>query len=222
MTNNSASLKRRKGQAKDQSKSKKSEPQVDVHADEIRDSRFSEPLPTFPKQRVWTRIVVVLGTLIVVYFTSSQDKIVNLAKVKDSVNNRKQDVKCSQDYLDEVSEFKGCIPSSCGRVVMDHVVTTEEADLLLDLAKRGLSMGGGSGGASILDLHSGALSKGDVFVDLYSSFNVSELFTLEDFAVYIRVRRKIQEAVAMNFKLQADKLYLTKPTFFHVSPQQSL
>lgn len=42
---------------------------------------------------------------------------------------------------------------------MDGLVTDEETDVLLALAKKGLSRGGGSGGASILDLHSGALSK---------------------------------------------------------------
>ena len=31
----------------------------------------------------------------------------------------------------------------------------------------GLAKGGGNGGASILDLHSGALSHGDSFVNLY-------------------------------------------------------
>ncbi|CAA9998440.1 unnamed protein product, partial [Nesidiocoris tenuis] len=67
---------------------------------------------------------------------------------------------------------------------MDHVITLEEADQLLDLASRGLSLGGGSGGASILDLHSGALSKDDVFVDIYSSFDIAQTFTQDDFALY--------------------------------------
>ena len=53
----------------------------------------------------------------------------------------------------------GCAPTKCGRVVMDNVVTAQESDNLLALAKKGFAKGGGSGGASILDLHSGALSK---------------------------------------------------------------
>ena len=43
--------------------------------------------------------------------------------------------------------------------MLDNVVNTQEADALLALAKKGFAKGGGSGGASILDLHSGALSK---------------------------------------------------------------
>lgn len=46
-------------------------------------------------------------------------------------------------------------------------MTDQEADLLLALAKRGLTFGGSNGGVSILDLHSGALSQGDVFVNIY-------------------------------------------------------
>ena len=53
----------------------------------------------------------------------------------------------------------GCVPTKCGRAVLDNVVSTKESDQLLELAKKGFAKGGGSGGASILDLHSGAISK---------------------------------------------------------------
>ena len=53
----------------------------------------------------------------------------------------------------------GCAPTKCGRAVLDNVVSAQESDKLLELAKKGFVKGGGSGGASILDLHSGALSK---------------------------------------------------------------
>ena len=53
----------------------------------------------------------------------------------------------------------GCAPTKCGRAVLDNVVSAEESDKLLALAKKGFAKGGGSGGASILDLHSGAISK---------------------------------------------------------------
>ena len=42
---------------------------------------------------------------------------------------------------------------------MDSIVDSQEADKILDLAKKGFAKGGGNGGASILDLHSGAFSK---------------------------------------------------------------
>ena len=53
----------------------------------------------------------------------------------------------------------GCVPTKCGRAVLDNVVSTKESDQLLELAKKGFAKGGGNGGASILDLHSGAISK---------------------------------------------------------------
>ena len=49
----------------------------------------------------------------------------------------------------------GCLPSFCGRFVSDAVVTEAEAAQLQNIAKKGLSLGGSNGGASILDLHSG-------------------------------------------------------------------
>ena len=43
--------------------------------------------------------------------------------------------------------------------MLDNVVSEKESDQLLALAKKGFAKGGGNGGASILDLHSGAISK---------------------------------------------------------------
>ena len=57
------------------------------------------------------------------------------------------------------SFLTGCVPTKCGRAVLDNVVSEKESDQLLALAKKGFAKGGGSGGASILDLHSGAISK---------------------------------------------------------------
>ena len=57
---------------------------------------------------------------------------------------------------------------------MDDLVTVAESHKLLALAKKGLSKGGGNGGASILDLHSGALSHGDNFINLYKSHPIHQ------------------------------------------------
>ncbi|WAQ96774.1 OGFD3-like protein [Mya arenaria] len=65
------------------------------------------------------------------------------------------------------------------------------------VAKRGLAYGGSNGGASILDLHSGALSKNDKFIN-----------------VYRRVKDKIHRAIAEHFHVPLTSLFLTKPTFF--------
>lgn len=172
------------------------------------------PLPTVKNQRLWARIVLVLGTLTIVYFTSKSEKEITLAKQKEIIQGRGQSIQCSEDYKNEVNAFPGCVPEKCGRAVSDRLVTEQEAEMLLDIGKRGLSFGGSDGGASVLDLHSGALSKGKHFVNIYKLKEANNLFNIRDFAVYRVVRTKIQHAVAHNFGISIESLYLTHPTFF--------
>lgn len=124
-------------------------------------------------------------------------------------------VPCSEDY-DQHRRFRGCSPQICGRAVTDAVVSREEAQALRRLAERGLALAGSEGGASILDLHSGALSMGKQFVNIYRFFGeqIGEVFTQEDFQLYRDVRRRIQETIAQTFGLDSELLFLTKPTFF--------
>ncbi|XP_036428691.1 urotensin-2 receptor 2 [Colossoma macropomum] len=124
-------------------------------------------------------------------------------------------VQCSEDY-ENYKRFPGCTPKKCGRAVIDSVVTKEEAQALRRLAERGLSLGGSDGGASILDLHSGALSMGKKFVNIYRYFSdqIREVFTEEDFTLYRDVRGRIQRVIAETFGLDSSQMYLTKPTFF--------
>ncbi|XP_060795873.1 urotensin-2 receptor 2 [Neoarius graeffei] len=124
-------------------------------------------------------------------------------------------VQCSEDYR-KYKHFPGCTPTSCGRAVSDSIVTADEAQILKRIAERGLELGGSDGGASILDLHSGALSMGKKFVNIYRYFNnqIRDIFTEEDFDLYRAVRGRIQRVVAETFGLDSSKLYLTKPTFF--------
>uniref|UniRef100_A0A671SI46 Urotensin-2 receptor 2 n=1 Tax=Sinocyclocheilus anshuiensis TaxID=1608454 RepID=A0A671SI46_9TELE len=69
--------------------------------------------------------------------------------------------------------------------------------------------------ASILDLHSGALSMGKQFVNIYRYFKneIRDVFT-EDFELYRDVCSRIQKAIAETFGLDTKQIYLTKPTFF--------
>lgn len=67
---------------------------------------------------------------------------------------------------------------------MDNVVTSEEVDTMLNIVKRGLSYGGSSGGASILDLHTGAMSKGVHFINLYKMESMKKLFSFHELEVY--------------------------------------
>ncbi|KAK1881922.1 2-oxoglutarate and iron-dependent oxygenase domain containing protein 3 [Dissostichus eleginoides] len=124
-------------------------------------------------------------------------------------------VPCSEDYNNH-KRYPGCSPQKCGRAVTDSIVTREEAETLKRLAERGLALAGSEGGASILDLHSGALSMGKQFVNIYRYFGeqIGEVFTEEDFQLYKDVRGRIQAVIAETFGLDPALMFLTKPTFF--------
>ncbi|XP_041315385.1 2-oxoglutarate and iron-dependent oxygenase domain-containing protein 3 isoform X1 [Pyrgilauda ruficollis] len=163
-----------------------------------------------------------------------------LAHRSDTLQQRFVEVPCSEDY-ESHRRFAGCTPRKCGRGVTDAVITREEAERIRRIAERGLSLGGSDGGvssvllfstffycqgkiinaffgaeASILDLHSGALSLGKHFVNLYRYFGdkIQDIFTEEDFALYRDVRQRIQQRIAQVFGISSSALYLTKPTFF--------
>lgn len=160
-------------------------------------------------------INIVVGLALVTYFmfvTNFDDVESTFARAGQAYDQLTWKVTCSSDYTDE--SFDECKPKNCGRVVMDNLVSEDDATFLLNLAKRGLAYGGSSGGASILDLHSGALSKKDKFVNVYSVLPPEDSFTEEEFAVYRRVKNTIHGAIARYFGIPPSKLYLTKPTFF--------
>ncbi|XP_066188199.1 2-oxoglutarate and iron-dependent oxygenase domain-containing protein 3 [Sylvia atricapilla] len=138
-----------------------------------------------------------------------------LAHRSDNLRDKFIEIPCSEDY-DSHKRFAGCTPIKCGRGVTDAVITREEAERIRRIAERGLSLGGSDGGASILDLHSGALSLGKHFVNLYRYFGdkIQDVFTEEDFALYRDVRQRIQQRIAQVFGISPSAMYLTKPTFF--------
>ncbi|KFO35739.1 hypothetical protein H920_02968 [Fukomys damarensis] len=138
-----------------------------------------------------------------------------LARHGEVLEGRFIEVPCSEDY-DGHRRFEGCTPRKCGRGVTDVVISREEAERIRRVAEKGFSLGGSDGGASILDLHSGALSVGKHFVNLYRYFGdkIKTIFSEEDFQLYRDVRRKVQLTIAEAFGIRASALSLTKPTFF--------
>ncbi|XP_069012267.1 2-oxoglutarate and iron-dependent oxygenase domain-containing protein 3 [Embiotoca jacksoni] len=152
------------------------------------------------------------------YVTSLDSDITEtLARQRELVSPQPRvfSVECSEDY-ENYKRYPGCTPQKCGRAVTDSVVTREEAQVLRRLAERGLALAGSEGGASILDLHSGALSMGKQFVNIYRYFGdqIADVFTPEDFQLYSDVRGRIQAVIAETFGLDQTLMYLTKPTFF--------
>lgn len=166
------------------------------------------------QQRIWSRLVVIIGVIAYIWYTSKDGKETTLAKQKDVLQHRGQAFECNANYLNEIEQFPNCEPYKCGRYVSDKIVTTNEADVLLKIAKRGFALGGSDGGASILDLHSGALSSGERFINIHSLDESKSIFKPADLAVYKIVKAKIQHAISETFQVGTNKLYLTHPTFF--------
>ncbi|KAL5254832.1 hypothetical protein ACHWQZ_G014314 [Mnemiopsis leidyi] len=129
-------------------------------------------------------------------------------------NGMVQKVPCPEN---QKVEYSGCEAATCGRYILDRLVTNEEAEKLIAIAEKGMSLGGGSGGATILDLHSGALSVGTKFADvreLAKKSGIKELFSYEDLKLYRSVKNRIQVEIEKKWKIGPGKLKLTKPTFF--------
>lgn len=76
-----------------------------------------------------------------------------------------------------------------------------------------MALGGSSGGATILDLHSGALSYKNQFINVKAQ-NDKQFITPAERTIYRLVKTKIQRIIAESFGLNFDSLYLTHPTFF--------
>lgn len=172
-------------------------------------------------QRTWLRIVafgvgLALVTCLLWSSVGIDDDVAEVvARRGEVLEGRFIEVPCSEDY-DGHRRFEGCTPRKCGRGVTDIVITREEAEQIRRIAEKGLSLGGSDGGASILDLHSGALSVGKHFVNLYRYFGdkIQNIFSEEDFQLYRDIRQKVQLTIAETFGISASLLYLTKPTFF--------
>ncbi|XP_051926715.1 urotensin-2 receptor 2 [Hippocampus zosterae] len=162
-------------------------------------------------------ILCMCGSATWLYVTLDRDITETLVSQHENVSPepRVYFIQCSEDY-ENYKRYPGCTPQKCGRAVADGVVTREEAQVLKRLAERGLQLAGSEGGASILDLHSGALSMGPQFVNIYRYFGeqIQDVFTQEDFLLYRDVRKRIQTVIAETFGLDQTLMYLTKPTFF--------
>ncbi|KAG0723906.1 2-oxoglutarate and iron-dependent oxygenase domain-containing protein 3 [Chionoecetes opilio] len=164
-------------------------------------------------RRIAIRLLMIIAILVAVYF-SKANKMVLFAKQNEEIKKKSIEISCSEDYAEEVRHFQGCTPKKCGRMVSDLLIKPAEVAALHNIAERGLALGGSSGGASILDLHSGALSQGNAFVNIYKLDASKTIFTGQDFKIYSHVKGKIHQAIADHFELDPRQLFLTHPTFF--------
>ncbi|XP_004533878.1 2-oxoglutarate and iron-dependent oxygenase domain-containing protein 3 [Ceratitis capitata] len=170
----------------------------------------------YSTHRLWTRAVIATSLMVVVYFYSQQrhSKETKFALAKEKLPLRIEKFECSNGYKAEISRYPNCVPKKCGRFVSDQLVEHDEVEVLLDLASKILSMAGSSGGASVLNLHTGALSYKEQFVNAYRVPKVVAELKQYQLGIYNSVKNKIKEAIAEQFEIPASSLYLTDPTFF--------
>lgn len=111
-----------------------------------------------------------------------------------------------------------CRPRVCGHVVVDSFASDEEVSELRAIASAGMSYGGGSGGPTVLDLHSGALSLGSQFVSIWHKLNATgapAIATAAQLDLLERVYARIREVTARAFDVDhASALGLASPTFW--------
>nr|XP_023862722.1 2-oxoglutarate and iron-dependent oxygenase domain-containing protein 3-like [Salvelinus alpinus] len=150
---------------------------------------------------VMVAALAVVGSLSWLYLPYVTETLVRHAEVV--AQPRVYAVECSEDY-ENYKRYPGCT------AVTDNSVTREEAMALSSVGERGACS---DGGASILSLHSGALSMGKQFVNIYRHFGeqIMDVFSEKDFRPYREVCGLIQ---AETFDQDPSLLYLTKPTFF--------
>jgi len=174
------------------------------------------PLGIKNEDRIWSRGVMFASiTIIIVVLKWRKMGQVTWASQRENITETISHLlPCSPKYLDEINRFEGCALKQCGRFVVDDLFQEDQVKTLVKIFKKGLENGRSSGGASILDLHSGALSHGAKFINVFETPGGQELWTKEEIAVYIDAKDKIRNAIAENFGLGPNSIYLTSPTFF--------
>lgn len=177
-----------------------------------------------PVVRSWQRVLITFSiTALCIayrmypYFTRDNPRDMNIGIWNKTIGTAGivKIVECETKAKDQ--EFPGCEPAKCGRYAVDKLVSESEAQALINMAEKGMALGGGAGGATIMDLHTWALSKGSQFADLRKlakNSGIKELFTYEDLKLYRTIKNRIQTTLEEKWKLKPGLLHLTKPTFF--------
>ncbi|KAJ1631814.1 hypothetical protein T492DRAFT_993166, partial [Pavlovales sp. CCMP2436] len=119
---------------------------------------------------------------------------------------------CSDAYAQMPA---ACQPRVCGSAVIDNFASPTEVSALRAIASAGMAHGGGTGGPTVLDLVSGALSLGEQFISIYSKLNSSgaaPIASEQQLRVYELLVQRVRETASGLFG--ASGLELASPTFW--------
>jgi len=102
--------------------------------------------------KVWLMSGILLSFVVLAgFFWNKEPKEITVAKFNED-GEFFQEVECSPEHAkkDQVPE---CTPKKCGRLILDGLLNQREIEILKNLASSGtMALGGGAGGASILEL----------------------------------------------------------------------
>ncbi|XP_053612119.1 2-oxoglutarate and iron-dependent oxygenase domain-containing protein 3-like [Plodia interpunctella] len=177
------------------------------------------PHPPSPDSRkiislnVLSRAIVITSLLIVVYFSSKDDKMKIFARHTVFLAGKGQILECSLNYLKDIDKYEGCFPKECKRFVTDKVISPKETEELLVMAKKGFQQYDSTEGITTLDLDSGALTNGVHNVNIYQNKDKSA-FWIEDFNLFRNVKEKVKFAIVHHFAVEPSKIFLTRPALF--------
>jgi len=178
---------------------------AEVQPEENKKAPKFGPLGIKNEDRIWSRGVMFASiTIIIVVLKWRKMGQLTWASQKENISEARSHIlPCSSKYLEEINKFEGifcysiltssdynkfhsgCKLKQCGRFVIDGLFQEEQIEMLVKIFTKGLENGRSSGGASILDLHSGALSFGSNFINVFETPGGQELWTEEEIAVYM-------------------------------------
>jgi 2OG-Fe(II) oxygenase superfamily len=130
-----------------------------------------------------------------------------------------QNVSCSpiathgSIFAGATDAYDGCLPSKCARIVEMTDLSRAECGQLRNLADVAFeTTSGGSGPASVVELHMGIVSAGENFVRLYRVMeNKKAAFANSDIELYLNVVERVRQRISERFGVR--NLRITSPGF---------
>eukprot|EP01083_Nonionella_stella_P201011 735598_1 len=130
-----------------------------------------------------------------------------------------------EKHCDYASYKKNNAPNKCGRILIDNFITNNDINTLRNIVDIAYyhSQGGGTGGPSIFDLISGALSSGKQFIDGYriteseykQNKHSNKYFTKNHLTNLRNIMNKVEQQIRNHFEVPENtKLYITPPKIF--------
>ena len=156
---------------------------------------------------MWTSLSFVAFAL------RSSNAIETIASTERLSSAWHKDVNC-HSKAPSVEVVEGCVPSKCGRTIVDGLFEDQEIEQLLSIVERGLALrdkaSQAGGGPAIFDLNTGFVRDSNGLDNVFAEKHNS-LFTPADFYAYGRIIKKLKQHTMES--LGVNHLFFTAPTF---------